>query len=208
VQPLEGREALLPPQAIDHLQRLSRPRLVHCGDGVAHPLREVGGRGLGQALPLEELNLLTAGAPFGWPHCYGDRQPDYSMGGSEPLCAGTVAPVVGFIAHSSPIGAAFYSDTRFPAPYPGGLFVALHGTYDQYLPTGTSIVFLPFSQGYPTGEVQGFVEGWLMPDSRRWAMPVDIVTAPDGSLLVSDEGGGRIYRVFYFGPPATPTPIP
>jgi glucose/arabinose dehydrogenase len=165
-----------------------------------------GREGLGQALPPEELNRLSAGASYGWPYCFGDRVPDPTVGGGANLCDETIGPAVSFSAHSAPQGIAFYTARQFPARYQRGLFVAQQGTYDQYLPTGSSVVFVPFANGEPTGLVEGFLEGWLMPDTRRWGRPVDVVVAPDGALLVSDEGGGRIYRVYYYGPQPTATP--
>lgn len=165
-----------------------------------------GREGLGQDLPPEELNLLSAGATYGWPFCFGDRVPDPAVGGGGNICATTIGPSVTFSAHSAPQGIAFYTARSFPARYQGGLFVALQGTYDAYLPTGNSVVFVPFAGGQPTGLVEGFLDGWLMPDTRRWGRPVDVVVAPDGALWVSDEGGGRIYRVYYFGPQPTATP--
>jgi glucose/arabinose dehydrogenase len=167
-----------------------------------------GREGLGQDRPPEELNVLSPGANFGWPFCFGDRLPDPTAGGDRARCETSVAPAVEFVAHSAPHGVAFYTGKQFPAEYVGGAFVALHGTYDAYLPTGSSIVFLPFAGGQPTGGLQGFIQGWLQPDTRRWAIPVDVTMAPDGGLLVSDEGGGRIYRVFYTGPRPTATPYP
>lgn len=155
--------------------------------------------------PADELNLLVPGADYGWPGCFGHGQPDPAAGGTVERCAGTVGPAVEFLAHAGASGIAFYTDDRFPAEYRGGLFVALHGSWSRAIPVGYAVVYVPFAEGAPIGPPQPFVEGWLRPDTRRWASPVDIVLAPDGALLVSDDGGGRIYRIFYDGPLSRPT---
>jgi glucose/arabinose dehydrogenase len=194
---------------------------VHFASGLRNPsgialdptsgavwVTDAGREGLGQFLPPEELNQLGAGLDFGWPYCFGNRVPDPTVGGGDEICALTEGPRIELIAHSNPSGLAFYSGDSFPEMYDGGVFVALHGSLDEYLPTGVSVVFLPFESGQPTGEVVGFVEGWLMPDTRRWGIPADVAMAPDGTLFISDEGAGRIYRVYYGGSRATATPYP
>jgi len=161
---------------------------------------EVGRVGLGDDRPPDELNRLVPGH-FGWPMCYGNQVFDGQSGGDPLVCGGTLAPAITFRAHSVPLGLAFYGGTQFPAPYRGNLFVALHGSGSRRtIPTGYNVVRIPFSGGMPEGDVFDFVSGWLRPDTRRWGSPVDLDVTPDGSLLVSDDGGGRIYRVFYTGP--------
>jgi glucose/arabinose dehydrogenase len=171
---------------------------------------DAGRDGLGQDKPPDELNQIVPGADYGWPHCYGDQKIDRQLRADKAYCKGTYPPVVQLAPHAAPHGLAFYeSDTYggFPAEYQGGLFVVQHGTVRQYLPTGYSLIFMPFADGRPTGEVWPVVDGWLRPDTRRWGSPVDVIVASDGALLVSDDGGGRVYRVFYHGPPPTATPI-
>jgi len=168
---------------------------------------DVGRDGLGQHEPPDELNLIVAGADYGWPYCYGDNVFDAELGGSRDACEGTFPPVVKLSAHAAPHGIAFYEGDAFPQRYHGGLFLAQHGLVGQYLPTGHSLVFLPFENGMPTGELWPVVDGWLRPDTRRWGSPVDVLEMPDGALLVTDDGGGRVYRVFYDGPPPTATPF-
>jgi glucose/arabinose dehydrogenase len=100
-------------------------------------------------------------------------------------------------AHSAPLGLRFYSGEAFPAEYQGDLFVAFHGSWNRSQPVGYKIVRIPID-GDAIGLVEDFAVGWLE-DGGRWGRPVDILTTPDGSLLVSDDAGGRIYRIYYAG---------
>jgi glucose/arabinose dehydrogenase len=168
---------------------------------------ENGRDGMGDDLPPDELNRLVAGANYGWPYCFGNQVVDPDMGREELLCQGTVAPAVEFQAHSAPLGLAFYTGDQFPEEYHGDLFVAYHGSWDRSIPTGYNVVRVPFEDGYPSAPTQGFVHGWLRRDTRRWGRPVDIVVSPDGSLMVSDDAGERVYRVFYAPPRVPPTRI-
>jgi glucose/arabinose dehydrogenase len=97
----------------------------------------------------------------------------------------------------------FYTGQQFPESYRGNLFLALNGSgADRSLPTGYSVLRMPFEGGRPIGEIYDFASGWLRPDTRRWGSPMDLLQAADGSLLVSDDGGKRIYRIYYAAPPS------
>jgi glucose/arabinose dehydrogenase len=166
-----------------------------------------GRTGLSDDVPPDELNLLTAGADFGWPRCFGDRVPDGGAGGSAEACAGTVPPAVPLQGRSEPLGISFARGTDLPPAWRDDLFVAFHGHPGRRLPAGYKIGRVEFEGGLPTGQVFDFVTGWLRPDTRRWGSPTDIVFAPDGALLIADDGGERVYRVHYDAPTPTPTPI-
>lgn len=161
---------------------------------------------MGDDLPPDELNRLVGGSHYGWPHCFGQAVFDPELGGDPAFCRRTVPAAVEFPAHVAPLGLAFYTGSRFPPEYRDGAFVAWHGSWNRSLPVGYSVAFVPFVDGAPTGDVRDFATGWLRPDTDRWGRPVDVAVAPDGSLLVSDDAGGRIYRFFYVGPEPTPTP--
>jgi glucose/arabinose dehydrogenase len=152
---------------------------------------------LGDDQPPETINLVREGDDFGWPRCHAGRivDPDF---GSAGACDGVAPPAVEMQAHSAPLGLTFYTGTHFPAAYQGSLFVAFHGSWNRSVPTGYKIVRIPFQDGRP-GPVEDFATGWLRADGSWWGRPVDVLTAPDGSLWVSDDGGGKIYRVFYAG---------
>jgi glucose/arabinose dehydrogenase len=152
---------------------------------------------LGDNQPPETIYQVQQGMDAGWPRCHAGRivDPDF---GSANACQGVAAPVVEMQAHSAPIGLAFYTGRQFPAEYQGSLFVAFHGSWNRSVPTGYKIVRIPMNGGQPSGAVQDFAAGWLVGGSA-WGRPVDVVQAPDGSLFVSDDGAGIIYRIFYTG---------
>jgi glucose/arabinose dehydrogenase len=166
---------------------------------------DLGRSGLGDDQPPEELDLITAGGNYGWPWCFGQRMPDTSLGAQAVTCASTVPPVITFGARTEPLGMAFGAGASLPPEWRDDLFVALHGS-SAGLPVGFKIVRVPFAGGGPSGEAQDFVTGWLRADTRRWGRPSSIAVAPDGALLIGDEGGQRVYRVTYV--PATPVPTP
>jgi len=152
---------------------------------------------LGDDLPPETVYLVGQGDDAGWPRCHSGRIPDPEFGG-EGACGGVITPVIELQAHTAPLGLGFYTGLGFPEAYAGDLFVALHGSWNRSTPVGYKVVRVPIDGGR-TGEVEDFVSGWLREDGSQWGRPVDVVTAADGSLLVSDDGAGRIYRVFYAG---------
>lgn len=150
---------------------------------------------LGDDLPPETVQRVDLGADFGWPRCHAGRIPDPDFGGVN-ACEGVSRPEVEMQAHSAPLGLNFYQGVQFPPEYQGGLFVAFHGSWNRSQPTGYKVVFIPFSNGQPR-PVQDFATGWLA-DGSSWGRPVDVVVF-NGSLLVSDDGGGMIYRIDYHG---------
>lgn len=145
-------------------------------------------------LPPEEINILTDGGDYGWPYCYGDRipNPEYH---DAARCASTIPPAIELQAHSAPLGMSFLSRaTKFPAEYRGDLLVAYHGSWNRSTPTGAKVVRVHVAEGKPVS-VEDFITGWQPASGRRWGRPVDVVVAADGSVLVSDDGSGAIYRV-------------
>ncbi len=152
---------------------------------------------LGDNQPPETIYQVQQGMDAGWPRCHAGNiiDPDF---GSPNACQGVAAPVIQMQAHSAPIGLLFYTGQQFPSEYQGSLFVAFHGSWNRSVPTGYKIVRIPMNGGQPSGPVQDFATGWLI-GSSPWGRPVDIVQAPDGSLFVSDDGAGLIYRIFYTG---------
>jgi len=152
---------------------------------------------LGDDLPPETVYRVRQGDDAGWPYCHSGRiaDPDY---GSPDACDGILAPAVEMQAHSAPLGLAFYTGQQFPQEYHGDLFVAFHGSWNRTVPTGYKVARIPLRNGTP-GPVQDFATGWLRADGSHWGRPVDVLTASDGSLFVSDDSGGVIYRIFYAG---------
>jgi glucose/arabinose dehydrogenase len=152
---------------------------------------------LGDDQPPETLYLVTEGEDAGWPQCHAGRivDPDY---GAEGVCEGISDPEVEMQAHTAPLGLTFYTGTQFPESYRGDMFVGLHGSWNRSVPVGYKVVRITMENGEP-GEIQDFAVGWLREDGSKWGRPVDVITASDGSLLISDDGEGRIYRAFYHG---------
>ena len=152
---------------------------------------------LGDDVPPETVNLVRDGEDFGWPRCHNGTTPDPEYSGPG-ACDGVARPAVEMQAHSAPLGLAVYTGQQFPAEYRGDLFVALHGSWNRSVPTGYKLVRIRMQDGRPTGEVQDFATGWLE-GTQSWGRPVDVVTAPDGSLYLSDDKANLIYRITYTG---------
>jgi glucose/arabinose dehydrogenase len=153
---------------------------------------------MGDDTPPETINALQDGADFGWPRCHaGDViDPDYGKAGS---CDGVAQPLVKMQAHSAPLGLAFYQGDGFPAQY-RGLFVAFHGSWNRSVPTGYKVIFVPLDgNGTVSGPPQDFATGWLVSGSKALGRPVGLTVGADGALYVSDDTGGRIYRITYSG---------
>jgi glucose/arabinose dehydrogenase len=152
---------------------------------------------MGDDTPPETVNALRDGADFGWPRCHaGDViDPDFGKTGS---CDGVAQPLVKMQAHSAPLGLAFNPDDGFPAQY-HGLFVAFHGSWNRSVPTGYKVVFIPLDgNGKVSGQPQDFATGWLV-SGKALGRPVGLTVGADGALYVSDDTGGRVYRITYSG---------
>ncbi|HEY3280599.1 MAG TPA: PQQ-dependent sugar dehydrogenase [Gemmatimonadales bacterium] len=149
---------------------------------------------LGDNVPPERINIIKDGKYYGWPQCYlpGLRNPEYT----NPDCSAVEPPAITFQAHSAPLGMGFYTGTVFPADYRGDAFVAYHGSWNRSVPTGAKVVRVQVQNGRPVG-IDDFVTGWQLSDGSRWGRPVGIVMAADGALLISDDMGGKIWRVAY-----------
>jgi glucose/arabinose dehydrogenase len=110
-------------------------------------------------------------------------------------CARITLPTLDLQAHSAPLGLAFYTGRLLSPRYRGGLFVAYHGSWNRSVPTGYKLVYVPV-QGTRAGPSQDVVTGWRPAGARQaWGRPVGVLVAPDGSLLISDDTAGVIYRL-------------
>jgi len=145
-------------------------------------------------LPPEHLNILKDGRWYGWPQCYLPNRPNPEYPGFD--CSAVEPPAITDTAHSAPLGLAFYTGTTFPAAYQGDAFMTYHGSWNRSLPTGAKVVRVRVQSGRPTA-IEDFVTGWQLADGSRWGRPVGLLVMPDGALLVSDDDGGRIWRVRY-----------
>ena len=151
---------------------------------------------LGDDRPPDRVNHVVEGGWYGWPQCYlpDSANPEYA----DASCASARGPAITLGAHTAPLGLAFYTANAFPAGYRGGMFIALHGSWDRSFPVGYKIVFVPFADGQPAGPPEDFLVGWLA-GRQFWGRPVDVLVMPDGALLVSDDESGRLYRVTWEG---------
>lgn len=156
----------------------------------------------GDDFPPEELNRIEESGDYGWPFCLADRKPDRQQfpnppGGAthEKYCAPTKDPVLTYTAHSAPMAFVFYGGEQFPRSYNGDAFVALRGSWNRVPVSGHKIVRVRFEEGRPV-RIEDFMTGFLEQGGRaRFARPAGLLVARDGSLLVSDDMNGVIYRV-------------
>jgi glucose/arabinose dehydrogenase len=145
-------------------------------------------------LPPDRLDIVTDGGDYGWPYCYGDHMPNPEYGDAA-RCQREIPPVLGFQAHSAPLGLTFLRGaTTFPASYRGDILVAFHGSWNRRIPTGDKVVRVRLEGGKAVG-YDDFITGWQRNNGSRWGRPVDVVVARDGSVLVSDDLAGTIFRV-------------
>ncbi len=155
---------------------------------------------LGDDLPAEELNILVPGGTvehYGWPYCYesGLPNPEYP---DAQRCSGKVGPALEMQAHSAPLGMVFYDHDQFPAEYRGDLFMAFHGSWNRSERTGYKVVRVEVEDGQPVS-YDDFAAGWLTESGTVAGRPVAVEVGPEGSLYVSDDGAGRIWRIRWVG---------
>ena len=151
---------------------------------------------LGDDLPPDELNHAPViGLHFGYPYCHGGDLQDPQFG--HLSCQYFAPPAHNFQAHSANLGIHFYNGMSFPEKYRRGAFVAQHGSWNRSTRVGYRLMFLEISdRKVLSAEV--FADGWLREeDQTRLGRPVDIIELPDGSLLVTDDQEGLIYRITY-----------
>jgi glucose/arabinose dehydrogenase len=169
----------------------------------------------GQNLPAEELLRIEQGADYGWPYCYYDGAqkklvlaPEYGGDSANAVgdCASRKGPEVFFPAHWAPDGLLFYTGSSFPARYNGGAFIAFHGSWNRAPgpQEGYNVVFVPFTGGKPVDPAKyeifadGFAGANKQPDAAAHR-PTGLAQGPDGALFITDDKGGRIWRVVYKG---------
>ena len=156
--------------------------------------------GLGDNLPPDYATHVAQGAFYGWPWYYlGDHPDPRHKGERADLANRVTTPDVLIQAHSAPLAVAFYTANQFPSEYKGDAFVTLHGSWNRSTLTGYKVVRLLMKDGKPTGAYEDFLVGFVGDDRNVWGRPVGAAVTHDGSLLVSDDGSGSIWRVSYKG---------
>lgn len=153
---------------------------------------------LGDDIPPDELNSWSEkGQHFGYPFCHAGTILDPEFAGDKK-CEQFKAPEWNFKAHMAPLGMRFYTGKQLPSEYKNQLLVAQHGSWNRTKPHGYRIALVKFKNGKPVSE-EAFISGWLSNEDEVLGRPTDILQMPDGSLLITDDTLGVIYRVEYKG---------
>jgi glucose/arabinose dehydrogenase len=149
---------------------------------------------LGENTPPDELNRLSRqGEHFGYPHCHGHglRDPEFGL---RSDCSRYTAPVQALGPHVAALGMRFYTGAQFPPQYRGRIFIAERGSTNRAEPIGYRITEVELDGAQRAVAYRTFASGWLQ-GAAAWGRPVDVEIAPDGSLLVSDDHRGALYRI-------------
>lgn len=155
---------------------------------------------LGDDLPPDYLVGVKEGGFYGWPYAYYGQIEDPRLKDQRPdLVKKSIKPDVALGPHTASLGLAFYTKNRFPSTYNGGAFVGQHGSWNRSVFSGYKVVFVPFTNGKPSGKPQDFLTGFIANDGKNevYGRPVGVAVLSDGSLLVADDGGNTIWRVSY-----------
>lgn len=153
---------------------------------------------LGDNLVPDYITHVQEGGFYGWPWYYIGGHQDPRHAGKHPeLKDKVLVPDVLLQPHNASLGFTFYDGTQFPSEYRGDIFAAQHGSWNKSVRTGYEVIRIPLRNGRATGEYQDFLTGFVTADGQVWGRPVSVTTAPDGSLLVTDDGSNSIWRVSY-----------
>jgi glucose/arabinose dehydrogenase len=157
---------------------------------------------LGDDLVPDFFTHIQQGGFYGWPYAYiGPHEDPRNAGLAPALVAKTIVPDVLLGAHVAVLDFLFYTGKQFPAEYQDGAFLCFHGSWNRSMRVGQSVAFIPFKNGKPAGPITEVVKGWMIaPDQRVvWGRPVGLLQLPDGSLLISEDGNGKLYHLTYTG---------
>ena len=150
---------------------------------------------MGDRLPSDRLHRAPQkGLHFGFPYCHAGDIPDPKFGRKRG-CDGFAQPAMKLSAHVAPLGMKFYTGDMFPSRYRNQIFIAERGSWNRSVPIGYRITLAVFDESN-TARYEIFADGWLK-GNKAWGRPVDIIVINDGSLLVSDDRAGVIYRITY-----------
>lgn len=158
--------------------------------------------GLGDDLVPDYVTSVRDGGFYGWPYSYLGQNEDPRQAGKRPdLVAKAIVPDVLVEPHAAALGLTFYTGKMFPKEYVGDAFVAFHGSWNRALRSGYKVVRIPFKDGKPVGGYENFLTGWVTDERGRevWGRPVGVTMIADGSLLIVDDGGNKIWRITYEG---------
>jgi glucose/arabinose dehydrogenase len=151
---------------------------------------------LGDDAPPDELDRVAqAGAHFGYPYCHGGTISDPEFGKKHP-CSEFVPPMQNLGPHVAALGMRFYTGTQFPPAYRNQVFIAEHGSWNRSQKIGYRVSLVKLDASGKAVSYEPFAQGWLQ-GQQAWGRPADVIVAADGSLLVSDDTAGAIYRISY-----------
>ncbi len=154
--------------------------------------------GLGDDLPPDFITRVREGGFYGWPWYYIGGNEDPNHRGERPdLKNRVIVPDVLIQAHSASLEMTFYKGQQFPQEYRGDAFAAEHGSWNRSRRTGYKIIRVPIRNGKPTGEYEDFMTGFVTQDGDVWGRPVGIALAHDGSLIVTEDARGTVWRISY-----------
>lgn len=154
----------------------------------------------GDDLVPDFFTSIRKGGFYGWPYAYvGPNEDPRLKGQRKDLVDSTIVPDVVLPPHCAVLDFTFYTGKAFPAEYRGGAFLAFHGSSNRAKRLGYSVGFVPFKNGKPSGPSRDFMSGWMLAEDQKevWGRPVAVLELKDGSLLVSDDGGNKIWRISY-----------
>jgi glucose/arabinose dehydrogenase len=155
---------------------------------------------MGDDLPNDYTTSVKQGGFYGWPNYYTGPNHDARMPENPELKARVITPDVLLEPHCAALSVTFYTASQFPQAYRNDAFVAMHGSWNRATRTGYKVVRIPMKpDGTPAGGYDDFAWGWSTSSGQVWGRPVDTEVASDGSLLISDDGAGKIWRVWYTG---------
>jgi glucose/arabinose dehydrogenase len=184
-------------------QGTRNPTSIHFYPGTATLWAAVQERDeLGDDLVPDYFTAIKPGGFYGWPYAYiGPNEDPRNKGQREDLVKQTVVPDLVLGAHVAVIDFLFYTGKQFPKEYHGGAFLAFHGSWNRADRVGQTVAFVPFKNGKPVGEIHEFLSGWMLGKDKKevWGRPVALLQLPDGSILVTDDGGKKIWRISYKG---------
>jgi glucose/arabinose dehydrogenase len=150
--------------------------------------------------PPDYITHVQAGGFYGWPWFYMGGHEDPKHAGKHPeLKDKVMTPDVLLQPHVASLEMTFYPNQQFPGSYHRSIFAAENGSWNRSSPSGYEVVCVPIKNGKATGEYQDFLNGFVTPQGQAWGRPVGVAVAQDGSLFVSDDGSGSIWRVSYIG---------
>ncbi len=156
--------------------------------------------GLGDNLVPDYITHVEEGGFYGWPWYYlGPNQAPRHKGKHPELKDKVIVPDVLVQSHSASLDLTFYDGSQFPQEYRLDAFAAEHGSWNRARRTGYKVIRVPMKDGKATGEYEDFLIGFVTKEGDVWGRPVGVAVAADGSLLVTDDGSGSVWRVAYTG---------